>query len=65
MDIFIIFRSENMEDTTDFGFTESYENSCTQNPAAAFFEDPFLDDSDSNSNLSDTVTRGVLDALYH
>jgi len=34
------------------------------NPAAAFSEDPFID-SDSSSNLSDSITRGVLDAIYH
>jgi len=34
------------------------------NPAAAFVEDPFVE-SDSSSNISDTVTRGVLDAFYN
>jgi len=43
-----------------------YDERCTLivSPAAAFIEDPFVDESDSSSNLSDCITRGVLDAIY-
>jgi len=40
------------------------ESTIINNPAAGFVEDPFIE-SDTSSNLSDTVTRGVLDALYN
>lgn len=44
---------------------KSWTMNSFMNPAAAFAEDPFLVESDSSSsNLSDCVTRGVLDALY-
>ncbi|CAL8143716.1 unnamed protein product [Orchesella dallaii] len=40
------------------------ESTIINHPAAGFVEDPFIE-SDTSSNLSDTVTRGVLDALYN
>lgn len=45
-------------------YSDFPSESTLNNPAAGFLEDPFIE-SDTSSNLSDTVTRGVLDALYN
>lgn len=47
-------------------YDNPYNTECAilNQPAAGFSEDPYVE-SDTSSNISDTITRGVFDALYN